>query len=130
MSPLLSFKSDMAPLVEEGTKRQTIRAYRKDGRNPREGQTLYLYKRARQPDMSKMAETVCTSASPIEIDLDGFIWSDQSQFEEHGRRDLHLLDIEERERLAKADGFEDAEAMIAWFTEVHGLPFRGLVIRW
>lgn len=30
---------------------------------------------------------------------------------------------------AKADGFTDADEMLDWFEEVHGLPFHGVCIR-
>ena len=33
--PLLGFQKQFAPLVESGEKRQTIRAYRKDGKDPK-----------------------------------------------------------------------------------------------
>ena len=36
--PALNFQARFAPLVESGQKRQTIRAYRKDGRDPKPGQ--------------------------------------------------------------------------------------------
>ena len=49
--PALNFKNQFATYVELGfrdpdhprAKRQTIRAKRKDGRDPRQGETLYLY---------------------------------------------------------------------------------------
>ena len=41
--PALNFRAEFADAVERGEKCQTIRAYRKDGRNPKPGDTLHLY---------------------------------------------------------------------------------------
>lgn len=51
--PSLNFKKQFAPMIKEGLKpenertgrikRQTIRAYRKDGRNPHPGDVLHLF---------------------------------------------------------------------------------------
>lgn len=34
------------------------------------------------------------------------------------------------ERFAKADGFASWDEMREWFDKTHGLPFRGILIKW
>ena len=59
--PLLGFKKQFAPLVEEGQKRQTIRAKRRDGRNPHAGETLFLYTGLRTKSCRKLGISGCKS---------------------------------------------------------------------
>ena len=116
--PLLGFQKQFAPLVESGEKRQTIRAYRKDGRDPKPGQTLYLYTGLRTPLARKLGEARCSSTQPIEIYSDGAVWARDG------------TDHETIRSLAKADGFAGTREMLDWFEKTHGLPFEGLLIRW
>lgn len=92
--PALNFKKQFAPLVESGGKRQTIRARRKDGRDPRPGQTLYLYTGMRTQVCRKLGEVECkkTEAIAIEENYDIIVGT-------------HGLSIEEECKLAEADGF-------------------------
>ena len=136
--PLVPFKDRFVPAVENGLaelegrplphpgvrpKRQTIRAERRDGRDPQAGQTLYLYEKARTPAMRKLGEATCLKTMPIRIGknatgrtvvLVGGGWPN--------RRNATLL--------ARRDGFETDLELIAFIEEVHGLPFRGYAVRW
>jgi len=119
--PALNFQARFAPLVEAGKKRQTIRAPRKDGRDPKAGQTLYLYTGMRTKDCRKLlnGEVKCKSVEKIEIvHPEGVFVS--------GR----LLCHEERQSMAEADGFEHSGQMAEWFKREYGLPFEGWLIRW
>ena len=69
--PLLGFKQQFAPMVEARKKRQTIRAKREDGRNPKPGDTLYLYTGLRTKSCRKLGETVCRSVQEIVVDVKG-----------------------------------------------------------
>jgi hypothetical protein len=40
------------------------------------------------------------------------------------------LTAEEIDRIALADGFEDADALLDWFCDTHGLPFEGHIYNW
>lgn len=40
------------------------------------------------------------------------------------------LPTPEMEAFARADGFADLEALLAWFRAEHGLPFTGILIEW
>lgn len=117
--PALNFKAQFAPAIESGEKRQTIRAPRKDGRDPKPGDTLHLYTGMRTKACRKLGEYRCRSSTPVVIDFNSVRLG----------RDCFLL-TKARENFARADGFMDWVAMRQWFESVHGLPFRGLVICW
>ncbi len=116
--PSLNFQPRFAPLVESGEKTQTIRAYRKDGRDPKVGDTLYLYTGMRTKKCRKLGEGVVKSVRTFEIKPPGFVV------------DGKFLGLREARKIAQDDGFEDAIEMAVWFAKFHGLPFAGLLIRW
>jgi hypothetical protein len=119
--PLLGFKSQFAPLVESGTKRQTIRAKRRDGKDPRVGETLYLYTGLRTKQCRKLGEEICKSVEEIIIDYNGINVSGK------------WLSISERDALAQADGFPSFQDMKKFFQKKPGLEdeFSGrLLIKW
>lgn len=122
--PLLNFQSRFAPLVESGEKRQTIRAHRKDGRDPKVGDRLFLYTGARTKECRKLGESGCVRAERIEIGSKGSIVLGFA-----GRFPV-TLNERSRERFARADGFESWTELVGWFEATHGLPFRGLLIEW
>jgi hypothetical protein len=132
--PAINFQARFVPAVENGVarirrrrmahpdirpKRQTIRAWRKDGRNPRAGCLLYLYTGMRTKKCRKLGEVRCRHTATIEIDANQRVFM-------YGR----LLWLYQCEALAHADGFEHFETFIDWIDQVHGLPFSGWVIRW
>lgn len=112
-----NFKKRFAQLVESGEKYQTIRAERKDGWRPRIGTTLYLYTSMRTKSCQKLREAPCISVEAITI---------YKRVEVSGR----WLTSGEVEKLAKADGFETVDQFFDFFRKEHGLPFRGLLIKW
>ncbi len=123
--PAINFQKQFAAAVESGQKRQTIRARRMDGRNPKPCDTLYLYTGMRTKGCRKLAEVECISVDlfQLEGEMDDYgIWR-----ETEARIGNYPLDVEE---IAVADGFESARHMLEWFEKTHGLPFEGLLIRW
>lgn len=104
-------------------KRQTIRARRRDGRDPKPGDTLHLWTGLRQPGARKLGQVTCQSVMPIHFFTD---------------REVLCLGFHEifgpwpqcDARFAKADGFASFGELVDWIDETHGLPFEGLVIRW
>ena len=116
--PLLGFKKQFAPMVEAGTKRQTIRAKRKDGKNPHSGERLYLYTGLRTKSCRKLGEAVCANVREIMIDGWGICLS--------GKWANH----DEMMNIVKADGFTSWTDFLAFFRKEHGLPFWGLLIEW
>ena len=125
--PLLGFKKRFAGMVEEGfkehpigrVKRQSIRAKRRDGRNPHPGETLFLYSGLRTKSVRKLGISPCKSVQEITIDRHGINVA--------GR---WLNGGAERAQLAQDDGFESFLDMTAFFEHEHGLPFDGLLIKW
>lgn len=114
---LFSDFPDEFPLDLE-PKTQTVRAFRKDGRDPKVGDTLYLYTGMRTKRCRMLGEVTCTSTDFIDIDERSIVV---------GNRELGSYEAEE---MAKADGFKNWAAMEYWFQKTHGLPFEGLLIRW
>lgn len=125
--PLLGFQKQFAPLVESGEKTQTIRAYRKDGNDPRPGDTLYLYTGLRTKQCRKLGEVICTSVEPITIFDSG-----EARIKYTGSRSLQwkYRPCLVFHQIAVADGFGCYAEMLAWFKKTHGLPFEGLLIKW
>lgn len=125
--PALNFKKEFAPLVELGlkgpkhheAKRQTIRARRKDGRDPRQGQQLYLYTGMRTCVCRKLGEAECKSVQPIVIEENYDIYVSSK-----------CLDMEEEIDLARADGFKSRSDFYLFFKKTHSLPFYGFLIKW
>ncbi len=109
-------------MVEAGTKRQTIRAKRKDGKDPHVGDILYHYTGLRTRKCRKIRpDDICTSVEEITIDRLGANVSGM------------WLTPKECEALAIADGFVDFRQMKEFFHKTHGdldHGFSGLLIKW
>lgn len=135
--PLLGFQSRFAQLVESGEKRQTIRAYRKDGRDPKPGDRLYLWTGLRTKGARKLGEAVAIRVTPIEIRrrmawLPGVRnrWLKIDVYLEGPRGGRRKLTSREVVALSIRDGFT-GPALFGFFFELnHGLPFHGLLIEW
>lgn len=69
--PALNFKAQFAPLVESGAKRRTIRAFRKDKRDPKQGDTLYLYTGLRTKYAKPITISNKIDAVTMEINANG-----------------------------------------------------------
>lgn len=123
----LNFQERFAELVASGAKTQTIRARRKDARDPVAGKRLQLYTGLRQPGKTRKLvepDPFCIATTPLVLHARlagvplgpevGLVW----------------LNNRQREALARADGFASYAEMAEWFIETHGLPFSGLLIRW
>lgn len=57
--PALNFQTQFAPKILAGQKPFTLRAPRKDGRDPKAGQTLFLFTAMRTKQCRKIAEKPC-----------------------------------------------------------------------
>jgi hypothetical protein len=120
--PLLGFKKRFAPAVESGKKRQTIRARRKDGLDPKPGQTLYLYTALRTTQARKLREATCTAVKAVTIDESGMLLLDG----------LAVIEPSDRNAFAIADGFGSWDELVDYWQTEHGrdLPWYGIVIYW
>lgn len=117
--PALNFKTRFAKAVAAGEKTQTVRAIRKDGRDPKVGDNLYLYTGMRTKQCRKIADARCISVEPVVIDQPDVI--------QICGTDLPLVN---RINFAYADGFASLHDLVSFFRETHGLPFMGLLIKW
>jgi len=116
--PAFNFKKQFADDVERGKKRQTIRAKRRDGRNPHVGDKLYFYTGMRTKSCRKLGEATCIAVDQITID-------------EHGiNLNGKWLCIYDQAVTACADGFCSSYDLKAFLRKEHGLPFEGLLYRW
>lgn len=116
--PVLNFKKQFAANVESGAKRQTIRARRADGRDPKTGDILHLYTGMRTKYCRKLGQVVCESSVPILIDQHDIVLAGNN------------LDYSASLELAQADGFADVTAFKEFFLSDGKEQFEGRVIRW
>jgi len=122
--PLLGFKAQFVPAIENGLdeiagrplshegvrpKRQTIRAVRRDGRDPRAGDTLYLYTGLRQKGARKLGEARCTETLVLQIRDRLDSWAING----------HYIGPKDRRELAQRDGFDTATDIHAFFATQH-----------
>ncbi len=153
--PSLNFQARFAPLVESGEKRQTIRAYRKDGRDPKRGDKLYLFtgmrtKACRPLIVERTAASLrrmaarfglfghaveCKRVERVRL----YALSALSEpvveiFDLDGNLrwapDFFSDPFQAERRFAQRDGFRNWREMVAFFETTHGLPFTGLLTRW
>lgn len=113
-----NFQARFADAVARGVKSQTIRAPRKDGRHAKPGDALQLYTGMRTRQCRKLRDAVCHNACPVLIEANRVLTFEPQE--------IH----EDLDRFARLDGFADWQEMRDWFTEAHGLPFEGVLIRW
>ncbi len=121
---LLGFKKQFVPFIESGTKTHTIRAKRKIA--PKVGELCHCYTGLRQKGARLLGRWPCVRVEEIEIAggweaLSGEFFGDvkingDSLFED------------ERQQLAKRDGFESFAVMMEFWRG--RLPFLGDIIHW
>lgn|SRR6185295_7714726 len=107
------FKPQFAPLVEAGTKCQTVRPTPK--RMPKAGDKISLRMWTGKPYRSQqrvLRESVITAVEPFDLDA------------------MRLWKESDRDAFARADGFGDWPEMLQWFIKTHGYPFVGVTIKW
>lgn len=125
--PALNFNTQFALAVETGTKSQTIRAHRKDGRpHCKVGDTIKLYTGMRTKSCRVLRTARVTRIDTITINAIDMQLNGRQIFSNLDSRDADLTDNE----FAKNDGFNSFTDMAAWFERTHGLPFSGVVIYW
>ncbi len=118
--PAFNFQKQFAGRIRSGLKSQTIRAARKDGRDPKPGDTLYLYTGMRTKECRKIKTVTCRQRDRILIPVNGCC------VEIDGMR----LTDRQHGSLAINDGFTCWDQMRNWFEQVHGLPFSGYIYHW
>ncbi len=119
-----TFKPQFAPAVRAGTKRQTIRPWPK--RVPLPGDIIDCRMWTGRPYNSpqeKLGDHEITEARGCTIYGDYVKVFYRDGFE-------CLMDDSKLNEFAAADGFPDWDTMRNWFSNEHGLPFPGVLIKW
>ena len=118
---LFNFKREFASAVEQGTKRQTIRATRADGRRPKVGDQVKLYTSLRTRNARLLKASTVTAVMSVRlIHKFGEVIVDGERFL------THQADV-----FAQADGFASKAAMLTWFREQYlGADFEGFCVQW
>ncbi|MEI7453054.1 MAG: ASCH domain-containing protein [Actinomycetes bacterium] len=117
------FKPQFAPLVEAGTKCQTVRP--KPKRMPKPGDRISLRMWTGKPYRSKqrvLRESEIVAVERITISDTG-----HELLVCVGNKSLTP---EELNAFSIADGFKGGIEMFNWFEATHGLPFEGIIIKW
>lgn len=115
--PLINFYDEFADMVEDGSKQRTIRKPYK--RPIFKGDTLHLYANLRTKRARKLLTARCNEIRPVSVDEDGRIYLDNLELSS----DLATV-------LANSDGFDTSAELVDFLTELHGLPFDGVLIGW
>lgn len=126
--PAFNFKNQFVEPIRAGTKNHTIRADQKDG-TPRAkvGDLLHHYCGMRTKGCFRIVPAVtCTKVERITIDDLGSC--DGIPYGRLIRVDENQLSHDECEQLARADGFLNLAAMMAFWDG--RLPFKGSIIHW
>jgi uncharacterized protein YqfB (UPF0267 family) len=114
---LYNFQQRFVGAVLSGRKNHTIRAHRKHPDKP--GDTMHLYTGLRTKKARLLMRRPCVKVEEILIEE---ICSTQIYV------DGVELDLAERNRLARADGFDSFEQMKEFWKG--RLPFKGQIIHW
>lgn len=124
--PQLNFSKQFAAAVSDGSKRQTIRAKRK---NPiRTGDTLHLFTGLRTKQARRLLPTqVCREAQIIRIR-----WKPIKQYKslEITLEKKGKLNASDAWAFMKADGFFSREEFAEWFLPKGTDEFNGQLITW
>lgn len=127
--PAYNFKKEFAPLVESGRKRQTIRAIGKR-RHARPGDHLQLYTGQRTKACRKL---ICPDPACIAVHAVYMFKIIERRRDAHAYQlylDGELIFWHEVPEIATADGFENSTDFFNFFEDAHGMPFRGVLIKW
>jgi hypothetical protein len=112
---LYDFKAQFVDKILAGEKTHTIRAVRSHPDKP--GNTLHLYTGLRHKGARLLMRATCTKVEAIRIGPLGIILIDGV-----------MLEQDEREQLARRDGFKDFIEMLYFWKD--RLPFQGHIIHW
>jgi hypothetical protein len=123
---IYNFQARFVPMIMAGEKTHTIRANRVHPDKPEN--TLHLYTGLRQKGAKLLKRVKCTAVQEIVINRHGL---------STGLGDFvicidgHELSLDEREGLARRDGFKNFREMIRFWQEpINRLPFVGQIIHW
>jgi hypothetical protein len=115
------FRKQFAPAVQGGTKLQTVRAERRDGKRPVVGDRVSLWSGMRTSSCTWLNHGTVTACFSVTLRFeDGALLFDGKQVS--GIR---------AETFAQQDGFGTFAEMESWFHETHGpRDFTGFCVQW
>jgi hypothetical protein len=119
---LLGFQARFEKKILAKQKRHTIRDKRKGKRQIRVGDRLDCYGDSRQKTMHLLGRWPCTRVQDIRI------WREHPMSRARVSIDGQRLSIDEREALARSDGFPNFAVMMNFWKG--RLPFYGFMIHW
>lgn len=117
-----NFKRQFVPAIVDGTKCQTIRANRADGKRPKPGDIAALYTGLRTRNTQHLRDGEVTRCRAVRISCLGY-----------GELiiDGQLLSGQDRTAFAQADGFTDWPAMLDFFKNQYAVAtFDGFCVEW
>lgn len=119
------FKPRFAELVRSGAKKQTVRP--KPKRRPTPGVLISCRMWSGRPYQSKQVE-LCRG---VVRSVHDFWFDGVTILIDDPMARKPLMNQEDMEAFARADGFASLSEMADWFKDEHGeLPFCGIVIKW
>ena len=119
---VFNFKRQFAQAVQEGTKRQTIRQNRVDGKLPVRGDIACCYTGLRTSNTQLLRESLITSVLSVRIECvgSGELFINGAPLTGH-----------ERTAFAQADGFKDWPSMLDFFKSQYMQDeFYGFCVTW
>lgn len=124
---IYNFKGRFVPMILSGEKTHTVRAVR---RHPdTRGNVLHLYTGLRHKGARLLMHVLCTGVEEITIKRRSRSLDRISDVQI--TIDGEILTADEREALARRDGFLNlAEMMLFWQEPKNRLPFTGQIIYW
>ncbi|MEO5892255.1 MAG: hypothetical protein ABIQ31_18555 [Ferruginibacter sp.] len=152
--PTYNFKEQFVPFVKDRSKRQTVRAYRKDGRLPELAQSVNLFSGMRTKHCKRIATEFVEACATIYIYENGemYIGSLVPEIEAEfllRHKTMYLLsnytvkefNQKEKNEFAWRDGFRPERSsiefpgeafalMLSFWKSTHSLPFAGTVTYW
>lgn len=128
--PALNFQPQFVPFVEDESKIHSIRAKRK--RTWKVGDKIYLYTGLRRKGARLIRKATCVKVEEIQMEWNDYVVR-RPQCYIPARRlvisvDGEELSPDERESLARRDGFEDWTSFVTYWTP--RIPFCGDIIHW
>lgn len=129
---LYNFRPQFVQKIVEGKKMHTIRAIRVHPDKP--GNVLHLYTGLRTKKAKLIARVKCTSIQEIRIEMQLYAGKGilaRGLIFPQVIIDGVYLEPDEKESLARRDGFESFADMIRFWREPKNrLPFKGHIIHW
>ena len=121
---MFSIGNEFSEAVESGAKRQSVRAFRRDGLDPVRGDRLHLWTGPYDHRRRKIGEAIVSNTQTIMLLRDHKILALGDFHKFYGPRAKGVR------KFALADGFESVHDLFAYFEKRGGFPVAGLLIRW